>query len=466
MRDDLERLDTVTAEISTKGRFAETTQWQMDGVWPRFAAFCASYGREPLPCSEDTVLAFLAATPEWTRHTYARDLVTRIRQKHRDEGADCPPWGRVEKQLNYLRRTAPARQPKVSALHQDEAEQMAQRLKEPAIAAASVAYIRGRLCLVRLLKATKWSQARLDKLALVPNLGFTYDGTAIEVHPASPEAELLEDAVRAIRSGDSTGKAGIGERVHAAARRAGLAVAGPAEVQNLDSGEFHSLIAHCDPDVDRHTRDLAWLTLGIGGGLRHISLADFDIRDVYPTPTGYRVVFRKAKLSAGKTLTKEFHHLGADPDTCIDILCPVCALARQLDACRRQGRTTGPVLATYYGGRWRAMTRQNGRLRILRAWGSISRAYAGEATGRAAGQAACQAADGTAAETTDETAGERGEKRRIATRSLRRTAATWAIAAGMSMSEAAEHVTNHQTLTVFASYVELTRNDEVHPRFE
>ena len=48
----------------------------------------------------------------------------------------------------------------------------------------------------------------------------------------------------------------------------------------------------------------------------------------------------------------------------------------------------------------------------------------------------------------------------------RRTAATWAIAAGMSMSAAAEHVTNHETLTVFASYVELTRDDEVHPQFD
>mgnify|MGYP000865856025 FL=1 len=428
MSNDPETMDSGREEISKKGRFAETTRWQMDGVWLRFAAFCASYGRQPLPCSEDTVLAFLAATPEWTRHAYAKDLVTRIRQKHREVGADCPPWGRVEKQLSYLRRTAPARQPKVNALRQDEAEQMAHQLKGPAISAASVAYVRGRLCLVRLLKATKWSQARLDKLALDPNLGFTYDGTAIEVHPASFEAELLHDAVRAICSGDPTGKTGIGERVHAAARRAGLAVVTPTEVKNLDVSEFHSLVAHCDPDVDRNTRDLAWLTLGIGGGLRHISLADFDIRDVYPTRTGYRVVFRKAKLAAGKTLTKEFHHLGADPDTCVDILCPACALARQLDACRRQGRTTGPVLATYYDGRWRAMTRQNGRLRILRAWGSISPAYADEPTGPAAGHAADQAAGqavSTADTIADERAGERSGNRRIATRSLRRTAATW-----------------------------------------
>ena len=36
----------------------------------------------------------------------------------------------------------------------------------------------------------------------------------------------------------------------------------------------------------------------------------------------------------------------------------------------------------------------------------------------------------------------------------------------MSMSAAAEHGINHETLTVFASYVELTRDDEVHPQFD
>jgi integrase len=211
-------------------------------------------------------------------------------------------------------------------------------------------------------------------------------------------------------------------------------VHGPADVRALCDEDFHALLAHCDRELDRHTRDLAWLTMGITGGLRHISLAHLEIDDVRPIPGGFQAEFRFAKLSSGEVLPKKFLHLGDDPSTCLDPLCPACTLAQQLDVCRRRGQVSGPVLATRYGGQWRAMSRQNGRLRILRAY-----------------RTSLPDAD--------------PDSKRIATRSLRRTAATWACAAGMSMSQAAAAVTDHKTLAVFAGYVELGEEYEVHPEY-
>lgn len=427
-------LADLTDEIKAHGGLARTTSTDVDEKMARFARFCDSHGVDSMPCQEETVLAFLASEAVNLRHNSARNLVVRIQEAHVANGFPWPQWPRVTFTLKALRRSAPADQPKVKALPPDVVERMAEQLTmcPVAVGPPDEQYVRAALCLARLSAASSWPQIRVDRLSLGADGVLTHNGAQIPGTVDTAAFPLLVGATSLGPTTSSTEFGAVRGRIMSAARRAGLTLSTPESVRNLSEPDFHSLLIHCDKTYLRRTRDLVWLTLGIYAGLRHISLANLDIADIMPTADGYRATFRLAKLRSGDVLYRDFPHLTGGGTDCSDVLCPACALARQLEVCRRHGRTTGPLLATRYGGRWRVMTRQNGKFLIAQLW----RSAAGE------------------------------ESARIATRSLRRTAATWACEAGLSMAEASASITNHKDVDTFAGYVELTPNNEAHPGYE
>lgn len=403
---------SLVDELASEGRYAESTLSVLNDVVSRFEHFCASHGVSALPASETTLLAFLESQRPGLAWSYAKAQLRMIKVSHVLAGLPQPSSLLTRGYLQALQRdpASPQEQRKVSALTEEEVERMVGQLAASMTLAGSEHPVRAQV----LRAVAGYARAGTPDWATVAPLVAT-----------SAAGCATPDDVKALGANLRAGLRGAG-------RRAGLDVRTLADVEALTESEYHLLLSYCDEAHARNLRDWTYVVLGISGGLRHISLAHLDIADVRKVDDGYVAVFRRAKLPAGQVLTKHFRHLDGQPQTCADALCPACAIERQLDACRRQGRTSGPLLATYYGGSWRAMTRQNGRFRILSAYGDL-----GES-----------------------------EQRRIATRSFRSTAATWAFKAGLTIAEIAEFVTNHRDTATCYIYIRPDGNEApVGPRY-
>jgi len=180
----------------------------------------------------------------------------------------------------------------------------------------------------------------------------------------------------------------------AAERRIARALTNTGLPINVTAGELDDDLwgwvwTNIDPDTPRRVRDRAYLLVGLANARRHIELARLDISDVHPIADGYRLEYRRTKN--GDPHSAVVAHLGDGQDPC-PTSCPACALADQLRVAKDfRGQTTGPLLATRYGGELRTMTRQNGRLRVRhltkaadgQAWGSTRSLRAGAATSAA-----------------------------------------------------------------------------------
>ena len=413
-------------------RYAETTLKSQREIWARFEDFCSRFAVPPLDCSEDVVLAFLAANGG-LRASSTRALVTAIRQGLVSANVDPPQWSQVAMYLRAILRTAPAPTDPISTLSEDEVQRVAERASGP-VAEPAVVALRGVLSLARVGAISRWEDVSATGAVAAPDGVLTYQSTPLAVVTGSLEHQLLTDGSGVPVGTCSLQAPALTARVVSASRRAGITVRTPAQVQVLPEEDFLTLLVHCDPTRNRQVRNLAWFTLGIHRGMRQISLANLLIQDVAAVQGGFRVVYRVAKLKVGATLVVDVLHVVANPDECgMDPLCPACALADQLEVCRRQGRSTGPVLATFYGGQWRVMTRQNARYVILGLF-----------------RAAVPEADPT---------------RAIGTRTMRRTTATLMVRAGLSFDEIAA-VLNHSNTSELPGYLGVTIEDEVHPTYD
>jgi integrase len=412
-------LDLVD-ELTRAGRFAATTLDTIASTANRFGAFCERHGVDVLPATDTTVLAFLHSQQPSLSWVHAKSQARAITCAHDLAGLPRPRLAEVARYLQALRRdpTAAPRQPKVAAWTGGEVETMVAKLAASScVLDGDDPVVAGRRAAVALarLGGSSWHEVATTPLHAVT-----------EPHPDDDRSQQLarEAVAVAARHGDRLGDLfdphGLAHRMVLSGRRAGLRVRHPDNVRDLNEDDFRALVADCDPAHQRNVRDWTYLCVGISGALRHVSLANAAIEDVHPTADGYVATFRHAKLPPGQVLVKEFRHFAEDPGDCSDLLCPACALDRHLDICRRQGRRTGPLLATRYGGQWRAMTRQNGRLRVLQAYEAL----------------------------------DLDQRKRIATRSLRSTAATWAFREGMTIAQIAEHVTNHRDPSTCRLYVE------------
>lgn len=425
-------------EISRQGQYAESTLEAFAAQLPRFVSFCDSHDEVALPAKQNVVLAFLESQRPGLTWAYAKSQIYTIAASHELAGLPRPDYPLAKKFLQALRRdeSVPGPQPLVSPLSESEVESMVTALRSRSLpdsdAGPQVAGLRAALVLARSGAMVRWHDIARETFV-------QSDSQARSARPAGTddEARLNRELLR-IATGygttvlDLVSQHSLSTRWDGAGRRYGIQVKSPDDVRRLSAADYVTLLRICDHAYERTIRDWAYLTVGISGALRHISLANLAIEDLTATDDGFVGLIRYAKLPPGRVLVKDFRHLGNDPATCQDPLCPACALERQLEMCVRRGRSSGPLLATLYEGRWRSMTCVNGQYRMKALYEHLDHKTRG----------------------------------RIATRSLRSTAATWAFREGMTLAEIARHVTDHADVAMCHLYIRVDEARlQVHPRF-
>lgn len=424
-------LEMLADELASSG-FAETTLETNSAHWAAWEDFCDRYGVEPLLPTEEQVVAFLVERPHM-RHSYARRRVASLRSGICQLGGAVSRWPLVDGYLGALKRIGPEPRERISPLTDEEVHQVAAHAATPRLAVTDRALQR-LVTLARVGAVSTWAEVEGLDVVARPCGELTYQGRRLAVDFDSSEYGILAHGGDIPAGTCSFRAAALTARVRGAAQRAGLRLSSASEVRTLPDEDFHRLLVHCDTTRDLQVRNLAWFALGIHHALRQISLANLLIEDVRAIHNGYEVTYRVAKLQAGEVLVCVVPHVDVDVEMCgSDPMCPACGLDDQLEVCRRQGRTTGPVFGTYYAGRWRVMTRQNARHLIRELVLSAL---------------------------PDLDAG-----RRIASRTLRVTTSTALVRSGASFTETAA-ITMRQDEAELARYVRLGIEDEVHPVYD
>ncbi|QKE82882.1 hypothetical protein [Arthrobacter sp. NEB 688] len=418
-------------ELAWSG-YADTALETDSMNWAAWEAFCDRHGAKASRPTGEVVVAFLAERPGM-RHSYASRRVESLRARIRQLGGTGEKWPVVDGYLGALKRIGPEPRERISPLTDAEVHQVAAHAATPRPEITDLA-LRRLVALARVGAVPTWSEVEGLDVAAGPNGDLTYRGRRLEIEAESVEYGILT------RDGDipagtcSLQAGALRARVRGAARRAGLRLSSPSEVRALSAEDFHRLLVHCDPTRDRRVRNLAWFALGIHHALRQISLANLLIEDVRVTHDGYEVTYRVAKLRAGQVQVRSVPHVEPDVEMCgADPMCPACGLEDQLEVCRRQGRTSGPVFATHYAGKWGVMTRQNARHLI-----------------RELVLSALPDLD---------------PSRLIATRTLRVTTSTALVRSGATFAETAA-ITMRYDEAELARYVRLGIEDEVHPVYD
>lgn len=416
----------------------EAHRWR----WKHFDDFCARQGVEPLPCDEAVLLRYLRAHAAWS-WAHARAVVGTVRRQHHQSGWPDPAGQAVRSYVTGvgLERGRVA-QPLVDALRVSDLSRIVQCLHSPApdveraVAMLAAALVCAFMCGIRV------PTTGLDPAAILSQvrIGFREGDVVLRPRGSAPvvigsagtDAWMWETLHRArawIPAADGSwpepSDFARGVNLPLAFRRAGLgpapAILDPAQVSVAD---LAWACQNLDPQLARRNRDRAYLVLGVLLALRHADLVDgLTMEGCIEEAAGYRLRF--GWLKTGIAPERALPHVelpGAPPHP----LCPACALGAHLRSARAAGRTEGAVFATRYGGIWRPMTRQNGRLIVAGAW----------------------AAAGLPSD------------RRIATRSMRVGGATSAREAGWSILDIAERLTLHRCYDVAAGYVRAQAPDD------
>jgi len=442
----------VVSELVRQGRLSALSRDSYTDRFGHFTRWCDAHDLTALPCDEQTVLRYLHAHhPAWS-HGHAKNTRAAINFVHEDQGHPKPASARTAHYLAVLRSNDKPAQEKVTALRTQEAQAIAGAGRDAPTAEVLLARrvlavltalppsaapgrpVRGHFGLLRsavrhvlALTADAFDVSDFDIRVTMPGaVPLLIDASHQPQAHAALMASCSDGQPSVAGAGDDLGVSA--ERVvtllRAAWPRAGL----PADptldaIGLLTVDEQRRLLCHLD---DRHAdrvRNHAYMATGLFTAMRHVNLSTLDVREVRVLDHGVGVeilVLRSKNDPDGKGLTKVLTHVGESTATCSHPICPACAVIAQLEevqAC--QGRSTGPLFATRYGGRWRAMTRQNGRLVLAGAW------------------SAAGLPDGA----------------RVATRSLRAGAATSASEAGWELWEIAMDLTDHRDLATCLVYV-------------
>lgn len=428
-------------------------------TFDRFARWCIVNDLDSLPASELTVLRYLHAHhPQWG-FAHARRQRTAIDYVHVSRGELAPCSALTKRYLAVLRQHDKPPQQKVAALRVQEAAAIttatAELPTDPTVARLRALLVVARAAQLgpgrRGVRQAAVSPPGIRALQALP--GDSFDVTDVDIRvdldrgdDSEPSGVLLVDRdcepllyevlrnALTVPGGPMThplrpvgGVEGDVARdsqlIGYAWRRAGLPAQGlPRGLQELSDAQFVRLLAQVDPEHSRRIRNHCYVTMGLFTALRHINLAAFEPSHVRVSADGgYEVDVHDVKNQRpGVVLTKAVGHATADPAQCRHPLCPACALRAQLEIVREcQQRSAGPVLATRYGGEWRAMTSANGRYLLKGLWELA----------------------------------QLDEDARVGTRALRAGGATSTTEAGWEIWDVAENVTNHQDLTVCQLYI-------------
>lgn len=365
--------------------------------------------RAPLhPTDERLLVAYLLDHEHWA-YTTAINAVKAIDAYYRHTVGSALSGPEVRDYLERRKHGAHAPLELVPPLRLEEAHDIAERteaLLDPLAAALQAGLV--------LLRSFADLTRPLDECwTIVHDVSITTDPTGSHLSLLDIHVPLERAAVAQWHEhlDHLTDRKRAGARVRVAAMLAEIDVSAPA--LSLTDDQWDSLWHALGVSTYVQLRDRAYMLVGLHAARRHAELARLELTDIHANPRGFTVRFRDGKRKAD--LVYELAHL-TDADGLCPPDCSACALADLLAYVRNvQHRGDGPAFATRYAGKFRAMTRQNARLRIQQ--------LAGE---------------------------------RYSTRSLRAGAATSAWERGMSVSDIAATVTGHATLAEAAKYIRKT----------
>lgn len=369
----------------------------------RFSAWCELHGVSALPAQDQTVLRYFHAHyPNWAA-SYVKQLWSYMKTAHADAGHPEPAPARISAYVGQLRRDpAVRRKSKALPLRTTDAakaaEEHAAREEEPSIV---VARLRALLVLTRLTGVG--ASAGLNALRRLPREAFDVRQSTVRVRfgdqvflvdaVRDPKgfavvSKLLADtdsvfplaapeAVELLLAGDGSAEL-RGQNTPSAlktwmlrgpcstawARSGQQGTFEVAAIAKLSDEDFDWLLAGADRYYARHRRDMAYVLTGLFTARRHSDLARFQFEDVTAYGTlgsahrGFEIVERVSKTDPYGRDPQVRTVAHVDPSGCPPV-CPACALALHMETQRRQGRSSGPLFATLYANKWRAMTRQN-----------------------------------------------------------------------------------------------------------
>ncbi|MGY1883964.1 hypothetical protein ACI799_01505 [Blastococcus sp. SYSU DS0753] len=432
----------VRDQLSVAGGLADGTAENYRGWASRFAAWCQVNGLEAFPADDENAQLFLHAHyPGW-RYSYAKAFPAALRAEHRRRGLADPVLIGCTEYLRRLSRDEAAAQDqeKVAALRVQEADTIGKTLaqlppQDPRVVRVRAVVLVSALLGLPLLELPArafddpdvlWAE-RLPASAMLAGDGEVRlmppgtEGVIVDARRRPTEYALLSVALAqaADPAYPLAGSRGESRRLTSqAAARSGLSsrVAGP--MAALSAEDLRFLLANVDQHYQRRVRDWAYVLAGVFTACRHDELSRFMLDLLDDTPQGYGVWVDRVKNHREGHDFKVGHV--EDALICTHPLCPACALRAHREVVRRaQGRTTGPVFATYYGSQWRIMTRQNGRRVVKGLW---------------------------------ERAGLPGEAR-VATRALRAGGITTASEGGWEVWQIADELSFHRDVNVCEVYV-------------
>lgn len=381
----------VRDEFEGAGGLAPGTQENYRGWTVRFAAWCAANGLVAFPVEDETAQLFLHAHhPQW-RYSYAKAFPAALRAEHRLRQLPVPVLDGLRE---YLRRLSgdeatSLEQEKVAALRVQEADIIRAALSDTLPTDPRVARVRAVLVVTALvglplLDVPARSLGRPDRLwaERLPTSALVSTDAEVRLKPPGG-VEIIVDAQRqpvefavlraALTQPTDPEFPLAGPRRESrrlgllAAARCGLAQQVEKPLAALPPTDLHFLLANVDEDYQKRIRDWAYLLAGVFTACRHDELSKFVIHQLDESDQGY-VTWVDTLKNYRNGHKFEVRHV-EDPSVCAQPLCPACALRTHLDVVKRaHGRTQGPVFATRYGGQWRVMTRQNGRLVVKGLW--------------------------------------------------------------------------------------------------
>lgn len=394
--DQLTGLDTLRE--SDKTRVRAFARWRIEYA--------------PLMCTDERLLlAHLLHNDHWAFNT-ANNFVKSINRYYRATTGGPLSGALVKTYLAHRKRTANTPIDLVAPLRIEDAQNIAKE-QDPS-AQPPVAALRAILIALRAL--TDLSQPLAHCWNSIQSLEITTDSAGARLHLRGDDAKtwLLDPADTAIWNRHLTHLDDahfVQTHARKAAARAGVDFEAPAAA--LTDEQWDDYWRALDMRSYASLRNLAYLLVGLGTARRHAELARFDIEHVHTNPDSFTIRLWDNKRK--KHLFYTLAHASTDSAPCPPE-CAACALDDLLTYQRNiQKRQTGPVFATRYGGQFRRMSRQNGRLIIRSLTGG-----------------------------------------HYSTRSLRAGAATSAWEAGMTLTEIANSITQHSTLAEADKYIRKT----------
>ena len=375
--DERVRLAEAMRLLSRLAERADSSR-EVDGLAAAaFSRWCAAHGRSAV-WSEASLLAYLEAQGRDWRWSYATRVVDSLRHEAKAAGHPNPVGPTVRDRLaGWGRREG---EELIDAVRVRDLGPMVAALARPAehVAASASVVAAHLVCAAALDQAVPVGQPADP--ALPPDVALRFRDGDVRLHDGAGRSTVIDPTSSAFRfavlaearpyleATDGLPARARGVSVRSAVRRAGYGTPKLFWPAHFGDADLAWLCANLVPDLARRRRDSAYLVTGVLLALRHRDLSyHLDLENVVTAPEGYRLRLTSSKNDPGGA--REPHLLPHTHSAEVTgVPCGACVFAAHLECVAASGRTSGPVFATRYAGRWRAMTRQSGRHIVRSAW--------------------------------------------------------------------------------------------------